>query len=261
MSLLFCPMPFLYAAIRMDPVAMVEHLQDPIALAAARKLQPKTYLVYIEAQLELPFPGKPWYRFCVCPIGTSLRPEDKVHDLTPEMCIAIHPNKFHPTGRSPVIPEPSFPYDNCYHWIGFAIYIRVRARSEQFEHERAVRLPPEERTTMELHWEDDDDRRDVASDGSSSGCSEPGDAVSILSRAATSTSSSESSIEPDTGDTAGDILAEMNIFGDPMHDVELFPLVDLWFELTEHLKQEDIPDPMELYKERDEIVRGSSLKS
>ncbi|KAI0327910.1 hypothetical protein GY45DRAFT_1372775 [Cubamyces sp. BRFM 1775] len=106
---------------------------------------------------------------------------------------------------------------------------------------------------MELHWEEDDDRRDVPSEGSCSG--NPHDDVSILSRAATSTSSSEGSTEPDTDDAVGDILAEMNIFGDPTHDVELFPLVDLWFELTDHLKQEDIPNPMELYKERDEIVR------
>ncbi|KAI0327909.1 hypothetical protein GY45DRAFT_1072970 [Cubamyces sp. BRFM 1775] len=130
MSLLFCTMPFRYAAIRMDPVAMVEHFQGPIALAAAREMRPKTYLVYIEGQLELPFPGKPWYRFYVYPIGTSLRPADKVHDLTPEMCIPIHPNKFHPTGRPSLVPEPAFPFDHCYHWIGFAIYIRVRIRSK-----------------------------------------------------------------------------------------------------------------------------------
>ena len=44
----FCPMPHRYAAIRMDPVAMVEHLDDPLALAAARAIEARTYLVYIE---------------------------------------------------------------------------------------------------------------------------------------------------------------------------------------------------------------------
>ena len=41
-------MPHRYAAIRMDPVAMVEHLDDPLASAAARAMEARTYLVYIE---------------------------------------------------------------------------------------------------------------------------------------------------------------------------------------------------------------------
>lgn len=42
------PTMMLYAVIRMDPVAMVEHLNDPIATQAAAAMQPKKYLVYIE---------------------------------------------------------------------------------------------------------------------------------------------------------------------------------------------------------------------
>ena len=59
------------------------------------------------------------------------------------------------------------------------------------------------------------------------------------------------------------VASTANIFGDPTHDTELFPLVDLWFELTDRLKQEDIPDPMELYRERDEVVKcvGMALGS
>ena len=48
-------MPYRYAAVRMDPVAMVEHLQDPIALSKARAIQPKTYLVFMEGVRVLRF--------------------------------------------------------------------------------------------------------------------------------------------------------------------------------------------------------------
>ena len=38
----------LYAVVRIDPVAMVEHLNDPIALQQARALLTKKYLVYLK---------------------------------------------------------------------------------------------------------------------------------------------------------------------------------------------------------------------
>ena len=37
-----------FAVVRMDPVAMVEHLHDPVALNAARAMRTKKYLVYLE---------------------------------------------------------------------------------------------------------------------------------------------------------------------------------------------------------------------
>ena len=44
----YCPSPDSYAVVRLDPVAMVEHLNDREALASARAMKPKTYLVYID---------------------------------------------------------------------------------------------------------------------------------------------------------------------------------------------------------------------
>ena len=36
-----------FAVVQMDPVTMVEHLNDAIATAAAMQLRPKKYLVYV----------------------------------------------------------------------------------------------------------------------------------------------------------------------------------------------------------------------
>lgn len=47
----------------------------------------------------------------------------------------------------------------------------------------------------------------------------------------------------------------MNIFAGPNQDVGVVPLVDLWLDLADNLKQEDIPNPLELLKERDAVVR------
>ena len=48
----------------------------------------------------------------------------------------------------------------------------------------------------------------------------------------------------------------MGIFTGPDDDADLLPLVDLWIsELADHLKQDDIPSPLEMFAEFDEIVR------
>ncbi|KAI0365071.1 hypothetical protein BV20DRAFT_903734, partial [Pilatotrama ljubarskyi] len=52
-----------------------------------------------------------------------------------------------------------------------------------------------------------------------------------------------------------DALMAMNIFGAPDQDVACVPLVDLWLDLTDHLKEEDIPNPLGLLEERDAIVK------
>lgn len=46
-SLFFSPNAPCYAVIRMDPVAMVKKLDDPEALAAARAMTPRSYVVYL----------------------------------------------------------------------------------------------------------------------------------------------------------------------------------------------------------------------
>ena len=44
---LFAPSPWDYAAVQIDPVAMVLHLNDALALEAARRMAPKIYLVHL----------------------------------------------------------------------------------------------------------------------------------------------------------------------------------------------------------------------
>lgn len=43
----FCPLPQRFAVIQMDPVGMVKHYDDPIALAAAQAMKPMKYIVYL----------------------------------------------------------------------------------------------------------------------------------------------------------------------------------------------------------------------
>lgn len=174
---LFTPSLGSYAAIRMDPIAMVRHL-DSKAIEEAASITPKTYLVYLmmvrfhnqldnaypfrmnidicPQDLGLPVPEMPWYRFEVHVIAPSLRPVDEEQCITLDMCIPIFPNDGHSTGQEPLRTKPVFPFSNCHHWDDTQVYIRVCARKEGFLVDDAIMLPSSEewrllRTLAELH--------------------------------------------------------------------------------------------------------------
>ncbi|KAI0714311.1 hypothetical protein C8T65DRAFT_644678 [Cerioporus squamosus] len=70
---------------------------------------------------------------------------------------------------------------------------------------------------------------------------------------------------PSTANTSVDSLAESldvlrstTVLGDVREkakDADLLPIVDLWYDLTAHLTQDDIPSPLDFYRERHEIVK------
>ncbi|OSC97332.1 hypothetical protein PYCCODRAFT_1481388 [Trametes coccinea BRFM310] len=67
-------------------------------------------------------------------------------------------------------------------------------------------------------------------------------------------SSSSNASANSAADLAG--LARFDIFGGTNEDVDVIPLVDLWIsDLPAQLKEEDIPDPTELYAECARIVQ------
>ncbi|OJT08394.1 hypothetical protein TRAPUB_733 [Trametes pubescens] len=248
---------------------MVEGANDSEALSAAEVMQTKAYLVYLQMELEIPFPDKPWYRYRVSPIAPSLRAEDKDRGYAPDMCVPIFPNTSHPLGRTPVRTDPVFPYNNCYHWAEFKTDIRVRARPEKFDERRGTLLPSTEYIKMDDYVGEDIPRMDElqrqhrAATGWQFPAVQPrvpsleGSLHRHQTSASASTSSvnsgssyADSSLSEESEDSV-DVLAE--VFAGPNQDVDALPLVDLWLELAENLKQEDIPNPLEFFEECDAI--------
>ncbi|KAI0629485.1 hypothetical protein C8Q77DRAFT_1065328 [Trametes polyzona] len=284
---LTCPDPFIYAVIRMDPVAMVEHFKDPEATARARAMVTKKYLFYTEAVLDLPFITNSWFRFIASPIATTLRDPDPEKHYTPDMCVPIFPNTDHPTGRPAVRSERLFPFPHCYHWIDTNTIIRVRQKPGGYDDSTVIELSPEEHVALTNRFSDDyvrisrllrkqDESAQVASgtlplDAARPGSSSlPQDLCAECSTGAHSEShayplpgsigsdsdtSGPDTPEPDAGDSLEGLL-RMDIFGLGHDDAaELYPLVDLWFELTDHLTADTIPAPSEFFKERDAVVQ------
>ncbi|KAJ2992648.1 hypothetical protein NUW54_g7884 [Trametes sanguinea] len=271
---LFCPSPGAYAVIRLNPVEMVKHFGDANALEQAKALTPRFHLIYLSLDMALPFPGRPWYQFDVSPIAPKLRKEDAKRGITPAMCIPIYPNTVHPNGRPPLRPQGDFPFSNCYHWIENTTQLRVRARPEGFDETNVVRLSYDSMSDLEEIWTEDilaiisarraaeaansqalaNDAAQAKGDANDYAAEIDGDLSPLpetladdADRASVSSTSSASD-EVFTDDVTR--LGMIDIFGGPECDVDLVPLVDLWTsELSEHLKEEDIPGPEDLFAE------------
>ncbi|KAI0327934.1 hypothetical protein GY45DRAFT_1327006 [Cubamyces sp. BRFM 1775] len=285
----YSPSPGAYAVIQLNPMEMVTPFQDPDALAQARAMKTKRYLVYLHWEMALPLPDQPWYRFEVLPIAPTLRPEDCALGITSDMCIPIYPNTAHPHEREPVRPEPEglFPYGNCYHWFETTANVRVRSRPEEFDETHAVTLPAMGYVKMQQAFiqcglqmcenrdatEEDEDSQPAhvhlptqPMKGRESHMNNAGPVSADTTRSEELecvSSRSSSDLDPTSPgrhsvcsvDSLANVVA-MDIFSGPNDDVELIPLVDMWIsELGDHLKQEDIPSPLDMFAEFAEIAR------
>ncbi|KAI0350621.1 hypothetical protein OH77DRAFT_1430801 [Trametes cingulata] len=272
-----CPGSLQYAVIRIDPVAMVEHLNDPIATAEAQRLCPKKYLVYLDNALDLPFPTSPWFRFQVSPIGTTLRPEEPARGVTSGMCIPIFPNEDHPAHRPSIRTRKPFPFSHCYHWVDNLTTVRIRRIPELYEDAPAIKVGSLQHIRMEKVFAEDCSRINAFVEARQAEEGVPRLTPRPLSRGSQdSRLSDESSAERDlraprcseptpedvhlpTGPQINPCLEDLlhmdifNIAHDP--DVQFLPLVDLWFDLAEHLTEDEIPSPLDFYEERKAIAR------
>ena len=202
----------------------------------------------------MPLAGQPWYGFNVCPVGPSLREVDERLGFDSDMCVPIFPNEAHPTGRRPVRPDGRFPYDNCYHWAGLDMDVRVHARKAGFDDARAVRLPPCDWVDLSSVLDLDQGRAMCKRFAyqqavSASGSSDQGRAPALESSPSNSSERPKDATLSSSGET--DIFEPPVDFEDP----EYMPLVHLWLDLTPNLKQEVIGDPVDLYRERFAIIR------
>ncbi|EIW54306.1 uncharacterized protein TRAVEDRAFT_31308 [Trametes versicolor FP-101664 SS1] len=273
-----------YAVIRIDPVAMVEHFDDPFATEEAEAMHAKKYLMYLDHAMDLPFPTSQWFRFHVSPIATALPPKDPKRGITPDMSIPIFPNEDHPNGRAPIRTSAPFPFPNCYHWADSELTVRVRRHPEKkYDDRRAVKVSTMEHIRMARLLGDDGNRIDDYLDAK-----EAEELATRRAARAYSPSSQDSRLSATSGDVDMDFagangihspdadddddpcpenawgaqfaesLMQLDILNLVHHDddgEETLPLVDLWFDLDKHLSEGDIPSPSDLDKELDAVAR------
>lgn len=253
----------------------------------------------------MPFPTNRWFRYEVRLIGTTLRPVDPANGITSDMVIPIYPNTFHPSGRTPIVPETSFPFSNCYFWLGSIVEVRIRHKADMYDDSHAVKLSAMEHVAIELGFSNDfrwlhrirksqqaaaaapiHDSHDMHDAGhvvgprrqrpipvpfsqltlSSQDSHLSGSSNQPQLRSTNHTLASSGEDEQRRCDSPHhhsakydpevEAILSMDIFNLAHDDAaEYLPLVNLWFELTEHFAADSIPDPFEFFKERDTIVK------
>lgn len=154
------------------------------------------------------------------------------------------------------------------------------AWGEDYKRARAIRAsrnPPKANVHPDISHEDCDSRNSHHVPSSAHHCDDEGDgglevtlselrnvhSAELANRslehnnnAASISSASFRSVRSEQGpsDSVGDII-RMDIFTGPDADLDLVPLVDLWPDIANTLKEEDLPSPLELYKEIEAIQR------
>ncbi|KAI0752786.1 hypothetical protein C8Q80DRAFT_475904 [Daedaleopsis nitida] len=278
----FFPFPPMnqFAVIRMNPIAMVQELTlDDRALSRARAMHPQKYLVYLDIPLQLPIPGHPWCKYSVAPVATVLRPDDPGRGLASDMVMPIHPNHRYAKGREPITPASPFPFDNCFFWIENDSTVRIPFKEELHDDSRAVKMGARAHSALMSCFEVEFDRIDDALDElerhrakmkpsstyPASPSSLPASSSDSLpdQRAPTdsmdTSDTTSGSIDDDDDDDAESVssfreILALDIFGwNPDPSAVFLPLMDLWFEIEEHLTADTIPSPAELWREQEEI--------
>ncbi|EED85071.1 predicted protein [Postia placenta Mad-698-R] len=81
----FAPLPGTYLTIRLNPVTMVEHLEDSVALDAARQMSVGTYIAYVEHVYDFPWPDRPTHKCRINFVGQGLPKRLKDEFMEPSM--------------------------------------------------------------------------------------------------------------------------------------------------------------------------------
>ncbi|CDO78120.1 hypothetical protein BN946_scf184596.g2 [Trametes cinnabarina] len=247
------PASLQYAVVQMDPLSMLEHYADEIANAAAMTLRPKKYLVYLNSAQDLPFPTSAWFRHKVDLVGTTRRQPEPDRGITSDMAIPIDPNCDRPQNRDPILTDPPFPFDNCYHWVDCSATIRIRRREGLYDDCAAVKLSAQQHLAMSKAFCEDYNCLD-AFEGHQS-VVDSSDRDEWTSTRCFTPSSEDSTLLDDIGDggeQVADNIYEFDVFNlSRDDDAEFLPLVDLWFDLENHLKADSIPSPMDFFQEQE----------
>ncbi|RDX48699.1 hypothetical protein OH76DRAFT_1352000 [Lentinus brumalis] len=275
-----------FAVVRMDPVAMVEHLQDPLATGAAKEMRTQKYLVYLDFPQDLPMPDSEYCRYRVNVVATELRPAVPEKGITRDMVIPIHPNTQHARAGTKVTVTPAFPFSNCYFWIDGRLSLRVRvSRDRRYDNDKAYQLSIPQHVSLSDAFEHDfarinrfwRERRTMYAEehivevSSLTSFGEPDDVFFAAMSSSFYTeesalaeeyvSSPDFSPERDSSPSSTppvppsitDLLS-LNLFGwDEDPSFQFIPLVDLWLDLDEHLTESSIPNPVGLWKEQEKV--------
>lgn len=166
------------------------------------------------------------------------------------MYVPIFPSTgAHPSGREPVQPNRPFPFPDCSHWVGTVQDIRVKKGKYDVLTDKGHFLDGGLKMRT-LNWLAEDFQRSRMTLYEASY-----DATSVVNDEEDEPDSSQchSPIDYDNTDKMSFPVCSSEIASEYSFksvDENLFPVVDAWFELEEHIAAEQMTSPLEFVKER-----------
>ena len=231
-------------------------------------------------------PDSRWCRYQVMPVATTLRPPIPEEGITSSMVMPISPNTEHLRRRRPIFSNPPFPFTNCFFWYQSDMSLRVRAERGLYDNDRAfvvdglqhvhlmgsfsddcaqiselferqgplpdstVRAPSPSRNRPVIDMPlQPPPLRDFAHGEEKNERTRSNDSIGRGVDGVDGDGSSLPSFPPSI-----EAVVTMNLFGweyDPTF--QYIPFVNLWLDIDQHLSEDNIPNPVELWKEQEAI--------
>ncbi|KAJ7699348.1 hypothetical protein B0H17DRAFT_1328332 [Mycena rosella] len=156
MPLSLVPKPAAFVLIRIDAVATLQSLNDPIATAAAAKLPSRKYVAYVSKAINA-FDWKALYHTYAIQLMSPTVPAPCEDDcIGADMYTPVFPAAMHPLARAPLQPTKPLPWP-CYQPSFMRSVVRVPVRLE--DDASAVLLEPAEAIRQRRILADEDARR------------------------------------------------------------------------------------------------------
>ena len=192
------------------------------------------------------------------------------------MCIPIFPAVHHPTGRAPFRPEPSFPFNDCYHWSGIDLWIDLSIKNGEFTREKGEFVHLSDREVVTMMTILGGDRAEMMNTIAWREREAAGESQQVISSTSVLSGPSEAldenmplaSVVVPEGFSADEVSLfyserSISLYGsdwneDEEDDLDYFslederacqPVVQIWLDLAAQLKEDEIPNPLDFVEQ------------
>ncbi|KAJ7070238.1 hypothetical protein B0H15DRAFT_119068 [Mycena belliarum] len=242
MPLSLVPKPAAFVVIRIDPVATVATLNDPLATAAAKKLPSKQYVAYVSKAINA-FDWKvPHHTYAIHLASPAVPEPCEADGIGADMYTPVLPAATHPLGRAPLRTTKPLPWP-CYQPSFMRSVVRVPVRLE--DDASAVLLDPAEAVRHRRILAGEDGRRDVSLGASTRVANSEGPGYAHLSDLDEYTGDFTCPIDADCFDSDEDRFYEATVKASRPPDTCI--VVDVSYDLSQ---VDEVPDPLNFFEEK-----------
>ncbi|KAJ6556893.1 hypothetical protein B0H10DRAFT_2121876 [Mycena sp. CBHHK59/15] len=160
MPLSLLPKPASYVVFSINPVATLESLNDPVALAAARQMAPEKYVGYVNKVVDVFDSHARYHTYSILLTSPTVPAASEADLIGADMYTPVFPVTAHPLGREPLHPNKALPWKTCYQPSFMRSVVRVPVTVA--DDSAAISLEPSDVTRHRMILFGEDVRRNAS---------------------------------------------------------------------------------------------------